>query len=52
MVILSFGGGAEGEHICNGLTVAETDGRLLAVRARFSRGWNFVDFLMYLIGYL
>ena len=24
MVILSFGGGAEGEHICNGLTVAET----------------------------
>lgn len=24
MVILSFGGGAEGEQICNGLTVAET----------------------------
>ncbi|MCY1187680.1 hypothetical protein D9M73_286920 [compost metagenome] len=30
----------------------ETDGRLLAVRDRFSRGWNSVDFLMYLIGYL
>jgi len=31
---------------------AETDGRLLAVRARFSRSWNIVDFLAYLKGYL
>lgn len=34
------------------LTGAETDGRLLAVRSRFSRDWNLVDFLAYLIGYL
>lgn len=33
-------------------TGAETDGRLLDVRARFSRGWNLVDFLVYVIGYL
>lgn len=33
-------------------TSAETDGRLLAVRARFSRGWNLVDFFVYLIEYL
>ncbi|MCW2269729.1 hypothetical protein M2153_002456 [Pseudomonas sp. JUb96] len=32
--------------------VLETDGRLLTVRAPFSWGWNLVDFLMYLIGYL
>lgn len=31
---------------------AETDGRLLVVRARFSRDWNLVDFLVCLIGYL
>lgn len=31
---------------------AETDGRLLVVRARFSWGWNLVDFLTYLKGYL
>ena len=30
----------------------ETDGRLLAGRARFCRGWNLLDFLMYPIGYL
>ena len=34
------------------LNGAETDGRLLDVRARFSRGWNLVDFLVYLIRYL
>ena len=34
------------------LSGAETDGRLLAVRARFSRVGNLVDFLIYLIGYL
>jgi len=31
---------------------AETDGRLLTVKARFQRGWDLVDFSMYLIGYL
>jgi len=31
---------------------AETDGRLLAATPHFSRGWNLVDFLTYLVGYL
>jgi len=34
------------------LAGAETDGRVLAVRAWFPWSWNLVDLLIYFIGYL
>lgn len=44
--------GAIAKNTIAKLSGAETDRRLLAVRVRFSRGWNLVDFKLYLIGYL
>ena len=38
---------------CSGTgCAAERDGRLLALKARFWRGWDLVDFLMYPIKHL